>query len=213
MHQLFRVLSRLTAFIATLALAATVSAQSQVYREGVHYQQLENPVRTADANRVEVVELFWYGCPGCYTFEPHIQAWEQAQDTAVDFKRLPAAWNPLMRIHAQAYYTAQALDAMDAVHDSFFNEYHRNRNRLQNEVVIREFFESCGISREDFDRVFNSFSVRTRVNQAERQMAQYGNAAQTPSIFVNGKYVVTTAVGSYQEMLNVVDYLVALESG
>jgi hypothetical protein len=51
------------------------------------------------------------------------------------------------------------------------------------------------------------------VNQAERLMAQYGTTAQTPSIYVNGKYVVTTAVGGCQEMLNVVDYLVELESG
>ena len=213
MHRPGRTIFSLAAILAAFIMAATASAQGELYREGVHYQQLDTPVRTADAERVEVVELFWYGCPGCYTFEPYMQSWEASQESEVDFKRLPAAWNPLMRIHAQAFYAAQALDAMDAVHDAFFNEYHRNRNRLQNEVQIREFFESCGISQEDFDRVFNSFSVRTRVNQAERQMAQYGSAAQTPSIYVNGKYVVTTAVGSYQEMLNVVDYLVALESG
>lgn len=208
-----RMISMLLSALAAVLFATTVSAQGAVYTEGVHYQQLDTPVRTADTERVEVVELFWYGCPGCYTFEPYMQAWETAQDASVDHKRLPASWNPLMKIHAQAYYTAQALDVLDAVHDPFFNEYHRNRNRLQNEVAIREFFESCGISREDFDRTFNSFTVRTRVNQAARLMAQYGTAAQTPSIYVNGKYVVTTAVGSYQEMLNVVDFLVELESG
>ncbi len=193
-----------------LAYSSETSAQVDRFVAGTHYRVLDNPVRTEDSSKVEVVELFWYGCPGCYVFEPFMADWEQSQPEDVDHKRLPAVWNPITEIHAQAYYAAQSLDAMGAVHERFFDEIHVNRNRLHNEVVIRDFFESCGIAKEDFDRVFNSFSVRTRVRQAQSQMSSYGQA-ETPSIYVNGKYVVTAGTGGYQQMLEVVDYLIGIE--
>lgn len=188
------------------------NGQVEGYVAGTHYRVLDTPIRTEDSSKIEVIELFWYGCPGCYTFEPLMANWERSQPTDVDHKRLPAVWDSLTEIHAQAYFTAQSLSAVDAVHDRFFEEFHVNRNRLHNEVVIREFFESCGISQEDFDRVFNSFSVRTLVRQAQSQMNSYGRA-QTPSLFVNGKYVVTLGDGGYQQMLDIVDYLVGMERG
>lgn len=197
---------------ALLGLSAGTNAQIARYVPGTHYQVLDTPVRTADSSKIEVVELFWYGCPACYALEPLIANWERSAASDVDHKRLPAAWNPITEIHAQAFFAAQSLDALDAVHDRFFEEFHQNRNRLHNEVVIREFFESCGISAEDFDRVFNSFSVRTRVQQAKAQMKDYGRA-QTPSLYVNGKYIVTLSNGGYQEMLDIVDFLVEIERG
>ena len=42
------------------------------YTEGIEYERLASPVPTVDANKVEVVELFWYGCPHCYRLEPHL---------------------------------------------------------------------------------------------------------------------------------------------
>lgn len=195
-----------------LLLSTSVLAQPARFIDGTHFRTLDTPVRTADDSRIEVIELFWYGCPGCYVFEPLMQDWEGRQAADIDHKRMPAIWNPITEIHAQAYYAAEALDALPAVHQPFFDAFHQERNRLHNEVVIREFFEACGISQADFDSVFNSFSVRTRVNQAQRLMAQYGRA-ETPSIYVNGKYVVTVGEGGYQQMLEVVDYLVAMERG
>lgn len=212
MKQIIKRIVVLMILVAPIAFSTTVNAQVSRYVEGTHYFQLENPVRTADASKIEVIELFWYGCPACYVFEPLMSNWEANQPEDIDHKRLPAVGNSLTTIHAQAFYTAQALGALDAVHEPFFEEIHQKRNQLSSEVQIREFFESCGISQEDFNRVFNSFSVRTRVNQAGNLIANYGVGA-TPTMYVNGKYIVTTSAGSYQEMLNVVDYLVQQERG
>lgn len=200
--------------IALFLSGFTIGAQAQAerYVAGTHYRVLDTPVRTEDSSMIEVIELFWYGCPGCYAFEPLLASWEQDQPADIDHKRLPAVWNPLTEIHAQAFYAAQSLNAMDAVHDRFFDEFHLRRNPLQNEVVIREFFESCGISQEDFNRVFNSFSVRSLVRQGQSKMNSYGRA-ETPSLYVNGKYVVTLGEGGFQQMLDVVDYLVRMERG
>lgn len=212
MQQVIKRMVVLMILVVPLAFTASVNAQVSRYVEGTHYFQLENPIRTANTAKIEVIELFWYGCPACYVFEPLISNWESNQADDIDHKRLPAVGNSLATIHAQAFYAAQALDALDAVHEPFFDEIHQNRNQLSSEVQIREFFESCGISQEDFDRVFNSFSVRTRVNQARNLIGSYG-VGGTPTMYVNGKYVVTISAGSYQEMLNVVDFLVQQERG
>jgi thiol:disulfide interchange protein DsbA len=206
-------LLRLGAILLILAgISVGANSQEDRYVAGTHYRVLDTPVRTDDSARIEVIELFWYGCPGCYSFEPLMASWERTQPTDIDHKRLPAVWNSITELHAQAYFTAENLNVMEAVHNRFFEEFHENRNRLQNEVVIREFFESCGISPADFDRVFNSFSVRSLVRQAQTKMNSYGQA-QTPSLFVNGKYVVTLGDGGYQQMLDIVDYLVRMERG
>ena len=207
--KIFRLLAVL---IAVSAISVSALGQASRYVAGTHYQELATPLRTADGEKIEVIELFCYGCPSCYAFEPLMANWESSQQSDIDHKRLPAVWDPITKIHAQAFYAAEALGSLDAVHNPFFDEYHQNRNRLHTEVVIQEFFKSCGISKEYFDSIFNSFSVRTRVNQAERKMREYG-PAQTPSLYVNGKYVVTLGDGGFRQMLDVVDYLVSLERG
>ena len=57
-------------FLLALLFAGSVMAQPALYVEGTHYEALDKPVRTVDPNKIEVTEVFWYGCPHCYAFEP-----------------------------------------------------------------------------------------------------------------------------------------------
>ncbi len=186
--------------------------QIERYVAGTHYMEIANPVNTGDSSKVEVIEAFWYGCSHCFRFEPLITNWEENKPDDVDFVRFPALWNNLMKIHAQVYYAAEALDAVDVLHEHIFNAINVERNMLQNEGQISELFVEHGISQEDFDRTFNSFSVRTKVNQAEARMQDYG-IRSTPNMIVNGKYLITTSenVRTQQEMLEIVDFLVEKE--
>jgi len=186
--------------------------QIERYVAGTHYMEIANPVNTGDSSKVEVIEAFWYGCSHCFRFEPLITNWEENKPDDVDFVRFPALWNNLMKIHAQVYYAAEALDAVDVLHEHIFNAINVERNMLQNEGQISELFTEHGVSQEDFDRTFNSFSVRTKVNQAEARMQDYG-IRSTPNMIVNGKYLITTSenVRTQQEMLEIVDFLVEKE--
>ena len=188
------------------------NGQIERYVAGTHYLEIANPVNTRDSSKVEVIEAFWYGCSHCFRFEPLITNWEENKPDDVDFVRFPALWNNLMKIHAQVYYAAEVLDAVDVLHEPIFNAINVERNMLQNEGQISELFLEHGVSQEDFDRTFNSFSVRTKVNQAEARMQDYG-IRSTPNMIVNGKYLITTGenVRTQQEMLDVVDFLVEKE--
>ena len=203
---------QVTVLLALMPLALSSYGQIERYVAGTHYTEIANPVNTNDSSKVEVIEAFWYGCSHCFRFEPLITNWEQNRPSDVDFVRFPAMWNSLMKIHAQVYYAAEALDALDVLHEHVFNAINVERNMLQNEGQIADLFVEHGISQDDFDRTFNSFSVRTKVNQAENRMQDYG-IRSTPNMIVNGKYLVATSenVRTQQEMLEVVDFLVEKE--
>ncbi len=200
------------ALLLALLLPAAASGQVERYVAGVHYTELPRPVNTRDASKIEVVEAFWYGCAHCFRFESLVVAWERGAPEDVDFVRFPAMWNGLMKIHAQAYYAAEALDAVDELHDAIYDAINVQGERLQNERQIGALFARHGVDGDAFGAAFNSFSVRTRVNQAERRMRDY-QIRSTPNMIVNGKYLVTTGenVPTQREMLNVVDFLVDRE--
>ena len=204
----------LQAFLILMLLPYTITSYGQIERfvAGTHYQEIANPVNTNDSSKVEVIEAFWYGCSHCFRFEPLITNWEENKPDYVDFQRFPALWNGLMKVHAQVYYAAEALDAVEVLHEHIFNAINVERNMLQNEPQISALFEEHGVSEADFERAFNSFSVRTKVNQAEKRMNDYG-IRSTPNMIVNGKYLVTTSenVRTQQEMLDIVDFLVEKE--
>ena len=198
--------------IALLPLAFSSYAQIERYVAGTHYTELRAPVNTKDSDKVEVLEAFWYGCSHCFSFEPLITDWESNITDDVDFVRFPAMWNALMKIHAQVYYAAEALGAIEVLHEPVFSAINLEGNRMQSESQIGDLFAEHGVDRDKFEAAFKSFSVRTKVNQAEKRMQDY-EIRSTPNMIVNGKYLVATngSVRTQQEMLEVVDFLVQKE--
>jgi thiol:disulfide interchange protein DsbA len=195
-----------------MPLAFSSFAQIERFVAGTHYTELAAPANTNDSSKIEVLEVFWYGCSHCFRFEPLIANWEATMPADVDFGRFPAMWNGLMEVHAQVYYTAEAMDALDIVHEHVFNAINIEGNRLQNEGQIGALFAKYGINEDEFAKSFNSFSVRTKVNQAKQRMQAY-EIRSTPNMIVNGKYLVATgqSVLTQADMLEVVDFLVEKE--
>jgi len=209
MHKLIK---QLLAVLVLAPLAFTAMAQPERYVEGTHYIVLPTAVRTADPAKIEVVEVFWYGCSHCFRFEPLIENWEASIAADVNFVRFPGMWNDLMKIHAQSYFAAEALGKVHELHTPMFEAINVQGNRLQNEQQLSALFTQHGVTAEEFSAAFNSFAVRTKVNQAEAKMREY-QVRSTPNMIVNGKYLISTgeAVPTQQEMLEVVNFLVDKE--
>jgi thiol:disulfide interchange protein DsbA len=209
MHKLIK---QLLAVLVLAPLAFSALAQPARYVEGTHYIVLPTAVRTADPAKIEVVEVFWYGCSHCFRFEPLIENWEAGIPADVNFVRFPGMWNDLMKIHAQAFFAAEALGKLEELHSPMFEAINVQGNRLQNEQQLSALFTQHGVTAEEFSTAFNSFAVRTKVNQAEAKMREY-QVRSTPNMIVNGKYLISTgeAVPTQQEMLEVVNFLVDKE--
>ncbi len=94
-----------------LALAESpAAAREWQFKEGQHYVRMVPTQPTVGgADKIEVAEFFWYGCPHCYDMEPFINKWAEGKDPGVRFVKVPATWNSLVRLHAQLYYTEEVL--------------------------------------------------------------------------------------------------------
>lgn len=183
------------------------------YVAGIDYQRLSSPAPTsAAAGQVEVCEFFMWGCIHCYDFEPALTAWVESRSDAIDFVRVPAMFNDLARLHAQAFYTAEALGKLDTLIEPFYEELHVRGNALASVAAIREFFGRVGIDGQRFDEAFASAGVRARMTQAEELNRRYRVNA-TPSIGINGRYLTNASMaGSNEALLTLVDALVEAEA-
>lgn len=206
--------SKIRSLIAVTVLALVtplLAVAEEAFVEGTHYIKLDQPVRTRDASKVEVVELFWYGCSHCYAFEPLIKQWKKSMPADVDFWQSPAMWNANMKTHAQMFYATEVLGVRDKVHDAIFTAMNVERKRLANVNEIAAFLADYGVDSQEFKKTFKSFSVNSQVNQADARARSY-KITGTPEVVVNGKYRVSgSSAGGQAEMLKVVDFLIAKE--
>lgn len=189
------------------------------FTEGRHFQRLVPTQPTVGgSDKIEVAEVFWYGCNHCLDFEPHINRWAENKPSNVRFVRIPAMWNPLVKLHGQLYYTEEVLAKngklkdQKAFHAAVFNEFHNRGNRLTSENAIQALFERHGVSAEDFQSTWKSFEVAQKMRVAEDLARRY-SISGVPSVVVNGKYRTGGAeAGGYPQLLQVIDELVARES-
>ena len=196
------------ALVMSLAACADASKPSEKYQEGVHYQVLADKVRTLDPNKIEVTEVFWYGCSHCYHFEPLVVKWKQDLADDVVFQQSPAMWNGLMETHARAFYVARSLGVLDKVHQPLFDKLYSNNKGLASEGALAAFFAKHGVDEKQFKKAYNSFGVNSQVKQADSRARSY-RIQGTPEVVVNGTYRVSSRMtGSQQGMLDVADYLI-----
>lgn len=196
-----------------LAQADTAgSLDSARFQNGTHYQRLSPAQPTSSGpDQVEVAEFFMYSCIHCYNFEPFVQEWMQSKPDYVNFVRVPTVWNPLVRLHAQAFYAAEALGKTEESHAPLFREMHVNGNYLDNETAMADFFAQFGVDEEEFTSTLNSFAVHAKVQRADELARRY-RVSSTPSIVVNGKYLTNASMaGGYPALLELINELAASE--
>lgn len=205
---------RLWLLLLTLVAAPLWAQGEDFYIEGAQYQAINPPAPTnVPEGKVEVVELFWYGCPHCYHFEPTLDAWLEHMPAQAEFRRIPAVLNPHWTLHARAFYTAELLGVLDKVHIPLFKAIHEQGKRLSSEDSLAKFFAKYGVPEDKFHETFNSFEVHIKLREAA-QLGQAYQAGGVPAMIVAGKYLVSASMaGGYPEMIQVVNHLIERESG
>lgn len=195
-----------------LLLPASQISVADTFQEGVQYKRILPPQHTANEDKVEVVELFWYGCPHCHRFQPYVERWLRKKPGNVDYIRLPATLRESWAIHARAFYAAEALGALDKTHADLFDAIHNKKRKLNTEDALVKFYVEHGVDEDAFRKAFHSFGVDSKVRRA-RQMTRRYHVEGTPAVIVNGKYRIDAGMaGGYPGMIKVIDYLVKLES-
>ena len=185
--------------------------QAEEYVEGRHYQILDNPTVTRNPSKVEVVEVFWFGCNHCYSLESYIQPWKRNLPNDVDFWKSHITWNAQAETHARLFYSAEALGIEEKAIPAAFTAIWREGRNLLGNSEVEYFFKGFGIEKERYLSVSNSFGVNNAVKQANNRMRQW-TVTGVPTIIVNGKYKVsgTREIGT-SKLLDVVDFLIEKE--
>ena len=198
---------------ALFALNDTALAQAPKYQEGIHYTLIPNaPERQGD--EIQVAEAFSYMCNHCATFEPYITSWKERMPENVEFTRVPVVFGrSSWELYARAYVTAELMGIADEAHPALMEKLWKEREVMRDMQQLAAFYADFGVEPEAFVATSESFAVDAKMRR-DQQMLQNAGVRGTPSLIVDGKYLVAAgaAVGSFDVMLDVVDFLLARES-
>jgi thiol:disulfide interchange protein DsbA len=196
-----------------------VPAQNWQFKEGQHYiRMVPSQPTMGGADKIEVAEFFWYGCPHCFSFEPTINKWAADMPASARFVRIPVVWNTVHELHARLFYTMEVLARNgtladgETFHNTVFQEIQTRGNRLTSEDSIRRLFERFGVDADAFNSTWKSFEVDQKLRVAKDLGRRY-SIQGVPAVVVNGKYRTGGAeAGSYDAVPDVIDELIARES-
>jgi|SRR6185437_10023135 len=201
------------------ALPAAAQLPAGKWKPGVNYDVLTPAQPTGvGPGKIEVVEVFWLGCPHCYALEPYVEAWLKNKPSYIDFVRVPVMWGPVHRAHARLFYTLQALNRSD-LFEKAFDTIQQQHNPListtgddaESLKLQQDFAKANGINPDDYAKAYNSFSVNSNLQRAE-QLTQRYQVQGVPLVIVNGKYSTDVAkAGGPQQLISEIDDLAASE--
>src|ERR1700759_2622097 len=118
-------------YIAAIAIAALAFAGNAVaqiatapeWQEGKHYFVIDPAQPPPTGSKMEVPEVFSYGCPACNASYPFVDKLKKDLPPNATLTFVPAAFNPAedWPMFQRAYLTAKALGVADQAHDAMFD--------------------------------------------------------------------------------------------
>ncbi|HOY69550.1 MAG TPA: thiol:disulfide interchange protein DsbA/DsbL [Methylotenera sp.] len=196
--------------LATLLLASSfnVFAAPQI---GQDFDKTAQPIATENPSKIEVNEIFWYGCIHCYHMDPVLETWAKKLPADVTFKRTPGLPNPSWAPMAKAFYTLEELKLFSKLHMPLFDAVHKqkNLNPTDEKAIIDWITRQAGVDKAKVEEHFKSFSMNNKLNRAAKTFKDSG-ATGVPSLVIDGQYITSsTMTGGNQQALAVADYIIA----
>jgi thiol:disulfide interchange protein DsbA len=183
-----RTIGLLVGLLLTTACTATGSSEVAPYTDGGEYVTIGGtPQRYSSEGKVEVVEVFSYGCIHCAHFAPIAEQMRKQLPPGVVFKLLPAAFNDQWVPYARAYYAAQKLGVLEQTHLALFKAKFQDQYPISTLDEMADFYAAHGVKREDFMRIATSDEVTQQIRK-DAALVQAWQVDGTPTIVVDGKY-------------------------
>lgn len=190
-----------------LLLSTSVSAEPKL---GGEFDAVAQPISTDVSGKIEVMEVFWYGCIHCYQMEAPLSAWVKKLPADVYFKRMPALpradWAPM----AKAYFAMETLGIQEKLHSQLFDAVHKQKvlNPTDEKAAIDWITKASGLDKAKVEQAFKSFTINTNLNRAA-QIFRSSGATGVPSLVIDGKYITSSTMsGGNAEALAVADYII-----
>lgn len=177
---------------------------------GQEFDKTAEVINTDNPSKIEVTEIFWYGCIHCYHMDPILNSWVKKLPGDVTFKRLPGLPNPSWAPMAKAFYAMEDLKLSDKLHTALFDAVNKEKSLdPTNEAAAIDWMtKKSGLDKAKVEAAFKSFSMNNKLNQAANFFRASG-ATGVPSFVVNGQFITSsTMAGGNEQALKTVDYIV-----
>lgn len=177
---------------------------------GEQFDQVAQPISTDQPAKIEVMEIFWYGCPHCYHMEQPLEAWVKKLPSDVYFKRMPALPNASWAPMAKAYFAMQELGVLDKLHSQLFDAIHKSKalNPADEAAAIDWITKQGGLDKIKVEKAFKSFATNMQMNKA-MQVFRASGATGVPSLIIDGKYITGSSMaGGNDAALQTADYII-----
>ena len=159
--------------IFLLVVSQAVSAQAEPYQEGVHYYKIDQAPASSDSGKVEVTELFSYGCSHCNTFEPYMQSWLKSKPEHVELNRIAVGFGRKeWEMMARAYIAAEMLGIVEESHVAMMDAIWKERKQFRKPEDLAKFYSQFGVTEEAFLAHFNSFAADSQLRRSQQLLAQ-----------------------------------------
>lgn len=183
-----------------------VDAQAHGLTPGVHFQILPLPPQTGN-NKPEIVYFFWVGCKHCQKLEAALPTWLAQHGDAVSFRRVPAVFRPVWRLHALGYYAAISLNQGDYFMRAMTKAILEQGHELKSREELIAFAVAEGLNREAFIEALDSPTIKRQVLAAERLQKKF-LLAGVPAMIIDSHYVSNGKMaGTSSELLRIVAIL------
>lgn len=214
---------------AAPAAPATPFVDDGKWVEGKHYFRIEPAqAKVSNTDKIEVAEVFSYGCPACNAFHPTMNEMVKQLPANAAVAYLPASFMPAENwpMLQRAFLTAQALGVADKANDAMYEAVWNTKelSAMKTESSLKpasalptiddaaKVYAKFGADPKEFAAVANSFAINTKVKRADELLKAYG-VEETPTIVVNGKYRFTArSAGGYDQAVELAKWLVSKEA-
>ena len=201
----------LMAGTASTGLLGASHAQAQAtFKEGTDYLKLSRPAPVdTPADKVEVIEFFWYSCPHCNMFEPSFAQWVKNAPKDVVVRRIPVSFRDDFAPQQRLFFTIEAMNLMETLHPKVFAAIHVEKLMLNTDASVLAWAEKQGVDKVKFNEVYKSFGVASKLKRAVQLQNDF-KVEGVPSLGVAGRYYIDgTLAGSMDRALKVAESLVA----
>lgn len=178
--------------IRSLVVAAVLLFSGVAFAEaelGKDYKLL-NPAQPASTKKIEVLEFFFYECPHCFHLHPLIASWEKTMPKDVELVFVPTIFRDSTEPLARTFYALESMGQIKQLDDAIYQALHVENAGLYDLNSISDFVAKRGVDRAKFSAAYNSFTIQSKVTRAKQMIRSYGISG-TPTLVVDGKYVIT----------------------
>jgi thiol:disulfide interchange protein DsbA len=190
---------------------------------GRDYKETSTPKRLYPdpADDVELVFVFWYACGACRAMDPVFKQYAAIHSDGVKIRTLPALYdkNEFWMMHGRLYFALEQLGKEEELHQAIFEEIqgespsgaHSHENeRLSSLPSIISFVESKGISKEDFQKAWDSPEVQANIDRGLAFIQNVGIEG-VPAMAIDGRYSFSISRKGPGFFLATADFLIAKE--